>query len=150
MKKDNSHEKNISKNCDLCGRPILVDQYGFGSCSNCGWKNSDAAVEKPDYPYLGNFLSLNNAKKLYSEGKPLKPNFNEFMEFVRVYGEVQFTYKNRVYGVIRGDKIELFCDEIKNSLKIYESYDDFKQRADIDGLLLKDIWALVENINYLQ
>ncbi len=53
MKKDNSHEKNIHKKCDLCGNDILIDQYRWGSCSRCGWENSEAALENPDYPYLG-------------------------------------------------------------------------------------------------
>lgn len=150
MKKDNLHDKNIIKKCDVCVHDIWVDQFGFGSCSNCGWENSSSALENPDYPYVDNFLSFNNAKMLYSEGKKLAPNFDEFLELVRVYGEVQFAYKNKVYGVIRGDKIELFCDQLENSLIIYESFEDFKQKAAIEGVLLKEIWDLIEAVNYLQ
>lgn len=150
MKKDNSHERNIEKNCDLCGRPLLVDQYRWGRCEHCGWDNCEAALENPDYPYMGNFLSYNNAKKLYKEGKPLRPNFEEFIEFFRVYGEVQFTHKKKVYGFYRGNPIAMFCVGVNNSTKYYESYDDFRKRAEIDGLLLKDIWNEVEGVNYLE
>lgn len=150
MDKDNLQDKNIHKKCDVCGQDILIDKLGFGGCLNCGWQNSDAALERPDYPNLDNFVSLNNAKKLYREGKPIKPSFDEFMEFVRVYGEVQFRYKNNVYGIIRGDKISMFCVGVNDSAKVYPSYEDFENRADIDGLLLKGIWDLVEAVDYLQ
>lgn len=150
MDKDNLKDKNIHKKCDVCGQDILIDKLGFGSCANCGWQNSDAALERPDYPYLDNFVSLNNAKQLYSEGKPIKPSFDEFMEFIRVYGEVQFSYNNKVYGIIRGDKISMFCVGGDNSTKVYLSCEDFVNRSDIDGLLLKDIWDLVEAVDYLQ
>lgn len=147
MVKDNLKDKNIHKKCDVCGRDILIDKLGFGGCSNCGWQNSSAALGRPDYPYLDNFVSLNNAKQLYSEGKPIKPSFDEF---IRVYGEVQFKYKNNVYGIIRGDKISMFCVGVNDSTKVYLSYEDFENRANIDGLLLKDIWYLVEAVDYLQ
>lgn len=68
MDKYNLKVKNIHKKCDACGGDILIDKLGFGGCSNCGCQNSDAALEKPDYPYSDNFVSLNNAKQLYSEG----------------------------------------------------------------------------------
>lgn len=150
MDKENLEDKIIHKKCDVCGQYILIDKLGFGSCANCGWQNSDAALERPDYPYLDNFVSLNNAKQLYSEGKPIKPSFDEFIEFIRVYGEVQFKYRNNVYGIIRGDKISMFCVGVNYSTKVYLSYEDFKNRADIGGLLLKDIWDLVEAVDYLQ
>ncbi len=44
----------------------------------------------------------------------------------------------------------MFCDEIDNSITGYSSYDDFRARANIGGLLLKDIWDDVKNVNYLQ
>lgn len=136
MKKDNLHEKNIPKNCDICGKPILIDKYRFGSCKNCGWQNDEAAVDNPDYPNLSNFVSLNNAKSLYNEKKPIVPNFDEFMEMIRVYGEMEFIYKNKVYGIIRDDKITMFCVGIDNSTKTYQTYEDFKEKANIDGNLL--------------
>lgn len=80
----------------------------------------------------------------------MKLSFDEFIEFIRVYGEVQFSYKNNVYGIIRGDKISIFCVGVNDSTKVYLSYEDFKNRADIDGRLLKDIWDLVEMVDYLQ
>ena len=100
-------------------------------------------------------MSFNNAKRLYSEGNPLKPTFDEFMQVLCQYGELEFTYNGDVYGVIRGEsktggEIELFCDNKPDSLKLYHMYDDFRERANIDGLLLKDIWRVVEKINILQ
>lgn len=86
----------------------------------------------------------------YTAREPIKPSFDEFMEYIRVYGEVQFKYKNNVYGIIRGDKISMFCVGVNNSTKVYLSYEDFENRADIDRLLLKDIWDLVEAVDYLQ
>lgn len=149
MNKNNSHENNKIKHCVICGRPISVDEFGFGVC-DCGWANMKTAIEQPDKVFLPNFLTFNHAKQLFMEGKPLLPSFDEFLEVFRIYGEMQFTYKNKVYGIIRDDLIKFFCASIENSTKKYESYDEFKERADINGQLLKNIWSEVTKINYLQ
>ncbi|MDD3013995.1 MAG: hypothetical protein PHC34_09865 [Candidatus Gastranaerophilales bacterium] len=149
MNKNNSHEKKRIKNCDICGRPISVDEFGFGVC-DCGWANMKIAIEQPDAVFLPNFLTFNHAKQLFKEGKPLLPSFDEFLEVLQIYGEMEFTYKNKVYGIIRGDRIKFFCVGIENSARKYESYNEFKEKADINGQLLINIWSEVTNINYLQ
>ena len=31
------HEKIDLKACDVCGKIVAIDQFGFGKCENCGW-----------------------------------------------------------------------------------------------------------------
>lgn len=108
------------------------------------------AKEQPDVVFLPNFLTFNHAKQLFMEDKPLLPSFDEFLEVLKIYGEMEFTYKNKVYGIIKGDRIKIFCAGIENSTREYQSYNEFKVSADINGQLLKNIWSEVTNINYLQ
>lgn len=48
------------------------------------------------------------------------------------------------------NRISMFCVCVENSTSYYESYDDFRVRANIEGLLVKDIWDEVKEVNYLQ
>lgn len=149
MNKYNSHEKSISKNCDICGKPILIDESGFGKCQ-CGWINMDIAAEQPDKIFLPNFLTYNHAKELYKKCKPLLPSFDEFLEVLKIYGEMEFIYKNNKYGVIRNENIMLFSIGKQNTTTKYKTYFDFQDRAHINGQLLKNIWYEVSYVNYLE
>jgi len=147
--------KNIMKKCDICRRQILINEHRFGSCDYCGWSNSEAALENPNEVLLSNFVSFNRARTLHTEGKPIIPNFEEFMEVLYQYGEMQFDYLGRTFGVIRGDvetgrNIDLFDVNKSDSYVKFFDYDDFRQNAKIDDKPLRDIWNEVIGVNFLQ
>ncbi|MCL2540052.1 MAG: hypothetical protein FWE53_01285 [Firmicutes bacterium] len=153
--KKNIIEKNILKQCDLCARPILVNRQNSGACEHCGWMNFEAAVINDDRILLPNFVSFKRAKELHVQGKALKPSFNEFIQVLYEYDEMEFVHNGTVYGVIRGEaetgnKIELFIVGVKDSSKFYKDYNDFRQNAEINSLLLSKVWDEVTDVNFLQ
>ena len=147
----NPYEKNIIAQCDLCGQPIKTDRYKNAKCEFCGWCNCAEAVGNPNKVFLPNFVSLNKGKKLYQEGKQLKPNFEEFLEFFNLYGEAQFSFNNCLYGIARSkNAIDFFDCKSGKVLQSYNSIAEFAENANINGTFLKNIWDKVSNIDYLQ
>lgn len=138
--------------CDVCGQPIWVDQYGNGDeCLNCGWRQSEEASDHPYRAGVRNIPSLNSARELYRQGKPFIADFTDFIEACESYGEVEFTYKQIRYGVW-GEKglIELHERVTGKTIGLYKNIEDLKNNAKINGILLKDLWDLVENTDFLQ
>jgi len=149
MRKD-TLEKNVLKKCDLCSYPVAVTEYGNGSCNNCGWTQSDA--DRPDDFCYYNIISLNRARQLYKEGKPLLPNFEEFMEGLRVYRQMEFIYSKKHYWVgsehSNGAGFQLHeIDKPEN--QSYTSLAEFKAKANINGVLLKDLWSEVKKASFM-
>ncbi len=97
------------------------------------------------YPHL---ISLNKAKKLYSQGKAFLPDFNDFIEALYMYSEMLFKHDGTLYEVfIRGDDTIVFCsDEMEQE---FTSKNDFINESHIGSRLLKDIWNEVTDVSYM-
>lgn len=155
MIKKNPHEKNIQKQCDVCGNIVYVDQFGGGICNNCGWIQDSASKERTDIP-TSIIISLNKARQLYKEGKPFKVDFDDFINAFMFYGEMEFYYNKICYGICwtgEGDGVRFWASDvpIKERVTIeFASPEDFIANARIDGILIKDLWDKVENPYYLQ
>ena len=149
---DDPYEKIDIKSCDVCGKPVAIDQFGYGNCENCGWTQDPARIKSPDRVEYPNRISLNKAKKLYKLGKKLEPDFDDFIAGLEMYSEMEFNYNNKNYGVILYDnnQIEFFEDKNPDSLQVYSNTAEFKEKANINGKLLKDIWQDVKNADYMQ
>lgn len=107
--------------------------------------------DKVIYP---NLISLNKAKKLYSEDKPFEPDLNDFVEALYIYSEVQFKYKDLYYEVVlssmNDDEIIKMNDFNGGHLQTFISKEDFLNNAKIDGEFLKDVWNETTNRDWLQ
>lgn len=134
--------------CQVCSNPVMVDDNfnTYEPCWTCGWINEGAGRDFPSMWSIANIMSLDKARQLYKQGKSLKPDFEDFMEFYEGYGEVEFKYKKMLYGMIRADEGEgvVFWQcrvypEDRNPVE-YSSIEDFKANAKIDGVLIKDLW----------
>jgi len=139
-------------NCDVCGSSIFVDQFGNNSlepCANCGWKQNKCNLEQAHIVMYPNFLSLENAKKLHSQGKKLIPTFDEFIECYKCYGEVGFYYNNKKFALSRPKQKIEFLDISTGNYKNFDSIEHFKQNAMINNVLLKNMWHLVESLFWL-
>lgn len=149
--KSKSYEKNKSKNCDVCQNEMFVDSFGNGICQNCGWHQDYDSLDFPDKVRYPNRVSFNKAKFLYKEGKPFTPTLEDFIGGLFFYSEMEFTYNGRRFGVfLRADfSIELCEGNIEDSTKYYKTKEDFMTNANVDGILLKDIWSDIENANYM-
>lgn len=76
-------------------------------------------------------------------------NFDEFIRVFQLYGELEFVYSETKYAVIRNKKYYMFEHENSAKSQEYESLDEFKEKANIDGLLLKEIWKDIIDLSFL-
>ena len=146
--------KKIYVKCDVCGNQILVDHFGNGDkCSICGWRQSEESFDHPDTAGIRNIPTLNNAIKQFKEGKSATlANFEDFINALENYGELEFTYKNTRFGVLLDDtRNEIILLNIKSNQKQYYSdVNNFTHNASINGIYLKTLWNQITNTDFLQ
>ena len=150
--KYNPYDKINKKICDVCGTEVYVDSIGNGDeCPNCSWVNCAYYEEFPDRVMNPNLISLNKAKKLYADGKPFLPDLDDFIGGLDFYGEMEFTYQGINYGVTRvqNDAVDLWIFN-GGTVELFKDSEEFSDKAQINGKLLKDIWQEIENANWLQ
>ena len=139
--------------CSVCGYPVMADEYNNGddACLKCGWRQDGASIEISDMP-SPILISLDKARQLYKEGRPLKPDFADFIEAYEMYGEMQFCYNKERYGMNKmGGVVNFFsCDKKPNLNVTFATVEEFAAKANIGGVLLKDLWTEVENPYWLQ
>lgn len=151
FKYDDPYEKIDLKACDVCEKVVEIDQFGNGDCENCGWHLDKFCEENPNKVSYPNLLSLNKAKILFKEGRKLLPDFDDFIEGLKMYSEMEFWHNNKYYGVCNTSKgIEFFEDKNYDCMQSYKTVEEFKQKAHINEKLLKNIWNEVKNVNYMQ
>lgn len=90
------------------------------------------------YPML---VPLSRARVQYKAGQKFKATFEDFINGLNWYKEMLFWHNNKYYAVRYRDMGIFF--ENKETERIYNSVDDFVAQANIDGVLLKDIWGEV-------
>ncbi len=135
------YAKNRMVKCSICGKVALEDEFGNGECKNCGWKFSrdEEKLERQigiSYPML---VSPTTAREEYKKGLPFKATFKEFMNGLFFYSEMLFTYEGVSYEVFFKDEdVIVLCSETMQ--QEYPTREEFENRANIDGKLLKDIW----------
>ena len=148
---DSPHRRKFKTKCPVCKTNTLKDKYGRGECENCGWNFDNLCKKRKNSVIYPNLISLNKAKKLYQEGNPFAPDFNDFIEGYNFYGEMEFTYKGITYGLmgIANEGVE-FWGMNTDTYEMFKNIDEFTEKAKIDGRLVKEIWHEVENANWLQ
>ena len=130
--------------CSVCGKVALQDHYGNGECKYCGWEFSAEEDEfekkyKISYPML---VPVSRAREQYKEGIPFKATFEDFVNGLYFYSEMSFKYNNITYDVFfKSDYTIVFCSQAIE--QEYKTREDFVNKANIDGKLLKDIWDQV-------
>lgn len=55
--------------CAVCGESELES---FDICDNCGWEQDDSQEREHDLKGHANKMSVNEAKKAWTEGKPIR------------------------------------------------------------------------------
>ena len=151
MKKDIKKETVL---CEICGHPVLHNEYGFyQDCPKCGWRRGGDNTELEQqwgisYPML---VSLSRAREQYKQGLPFKADFDEFIRGLLFYSEMLFDYRGTTYEVfMKGDEksdiIVFCCAEFQQE---FFSEKDFREKANINGNLLKDIWDEVQDPRFM-
>ncbi len=144
--------KNVRlKNCAVCDSKVLVDEFDNGRCEVCGWEQSVDSIDFPNEVRYPNRITYKEAIEKFKEHKRLIPTFKDFIQMFNFYGEVEFWYQNKNYGVTASDgtNIEFFQTNAPESLQLFTSVSEFETRASIGGKLLKDIWEDIYKAAYL-
>lgn len=153
--KDSTFKRKFATKCPVCGAKCLKDRFGNGECQNCGWVLDKICNKMKSRVIYPNLISLNKAKKLYSEGKPFEPDLNDFVEALQGYSEMQFEYNGIKYAVelVFADDDEydigLYNSKTRESF-IFKTIEDFINNSKVDGKLLKDIWDETTERYWLQ
>lgn len=152
-KKYNPSEYNNAVPCEVCGQITFIDDYGNSEkCPHCGWMQC-ADNERTDktlgisYPML---VPLSRAREQYKAGQKFKATFEDFINGLMFYSEMLFWHHGLVHEVytklksndleayVSGDCIVVFCN--KEMKQEYNHVNEFREKANINGRLLKDIW----------
>ena len=149
MSKKNPYKEDNPGICTVCGKIAFFDEFGNGTCPHCGWemcKDEEAmGVEQGvSYPML---VPVWRAREQYQQGKPFKATFEDFVNGLYFYSEMSFRHKGIPYEVFFKNRRIIFCCEAFQ--QEYDTREEFTEKANIDGRLLKDIWDEVENPSYM-
>lgn len=133
--------------CDVCGSEVKIDRLGNGKCKNCGWHNEDSKFTVcANYP---NMVSLEEAKELYRQGKKLLPTFAGFLDIVSRGFEMALWYRGKKYGAMKyQNKYDFYLWGSEENFQEYTTIEELREKANIDGELLKDIWNRIKRIEY--
>ena len=149
MSKKNPYKKDISGVCTVCGKIAFFDEFGNGKCPHCGWEMERdeermGIAQGISYPML---VPVWRAREQYKQGKPFKATFEDFVNGLYFYSEMSFVHKGILYGVMfTQGKI---CIGHDGEYQLYDTREEFTEKANIDGRLLKDVWDEVENPSYM-
>ena len=150
VKYKDPYEKNEVKNCSVCGNIVIVDKFGHGECSKCGWhqRKDETEFEKKYHISYPNLVPLSRAREQYRKGEKFKATFEDFINGLYFYSEMKFKYNNNDYDVFfKPDYTIVFCS--RDFQQEYKTRDDFVNKANIQGKLLKDIWSEVYDADFM-
>lgn len=132
------------KKCVICGNDVKIDNWDNGKCKVCGWHQNEESFKNPEKIIYPNITAFNHATKLFHEGKQIVPTFEEFILIVLNNYEPHFKYKNKNYGCTNFNGYEFFEWNEERGYQNYPTIEEFKEKVNINGLLLKDIWDSIK------
>lgn len=143
--------------CPICGCMIFtisgnqVDKdggWGDGSYCQCGWTKTCYGENKPDELDYPNHMSLNKAKQRHQARLPLAPDYEDFIAMLKYWGEIQFFYLGIKYGVCL-DKESVYIYVWNGDIVCeYATLEEFATKANINGVLLKNLWQDVKDVDW--
>ena len=148
MSEENPYKEDIPGICTVCGKIAFFDEFGNGTCPHCGWemeRNEEQMGKRGiSYPML---VPVWRAREQYKQGKPFKATFEDFVNGLYFYSEMSFLHKGiHYYVMFSNGKI---CIGHDGGYQLYDTREEFTEKANIDGRLLKDVWDEVENPSYM-
>ena len=149
MSKKNPYKQDNPGICTVCGKIAFFDEFGNGTCPYCGWEMERdeermGREQGISYPML---VPVWRAREQYKQGKPFKATFEDFINGLNFYAEMSFRHRGVLYGVMfTQGKI---CIGHNAVYQLYDTVEEFTEKANIDGRLLKDIWDEIEDPSYM-
>jgi hypothetical protein len=61
-----------NRKCACCGNALSPELKFHDICKVCGWQDDPIQNDEPDYDGGANYISLNEAKKAFVEGKSIR------------------------------------------------------------------------------
>ncbi len=145
--------------CPICGRMIFtlygnqVDQNGErsdGCFCQCGWHKTCGGELKPDKIDFPNHISLNEAKRRFQAKQPLTPTYDDFIAMLRYWTEIQFFYLGIKYGVCLDRESVYIYVWGGDVVCEYPTIEEFAAKANINGMLLKDLWPQIKDVDWAE
>ena len=133
------------RKCNVCERDISETA---SCCKYCGWVQHTVPGD-PDTQYWDhNFVTLNKARELYAAGKPIQPDFYDFLKCMKVYSELELYCRGKHYGLLHmpNDTWHFYEWNVDIGCQMYGSIEEFAEKANIEGVLLKDLWDGVYDV----
>ena len=145
-------KKTELKSCQVCSKGIMLTKSGIGECEHCEWIHSEDAVHNYDIVRYPNIVPFSRAVELVKQGKKIQTRIEDFIGMYESYGEVGFVYNGQNYGLINSNGKQLafyrYYDEDFDQ-QYFLTADDFINNANISGILLKNIWNEISEVNWL-
>lgn len=144
------NNKNIKK-CAVCGEILSIGDTKNYECPHCNWYNNRLSEINETEVIFPNMVSLEKAKRLFKEGKAIKPDLNDFLEMLYFYSEVEFWYKglNCCVSLIGDKDIKIEFGWSHDNVYYFSNKEDFENNAKIGNEYVKDIWDKIENPKYM-
>lgn len=76
-------------------------------------------------------------KKIYSK---TKISYDEYIVLIEFGYEMQFFYGKRKFGSTQFDGFEFYEWNKEEGYQSYQTIEEFEQKVNIDGKLLKNVW----------
>ena len=132
--------------CELCGGVNLADDYGNSDkCLNCGWMACSHNEQMEEwhgisYPML---VPLSRARQQYLAGQKFKATFDDFINGLKFCAERLFWHKGLCCSVCLVEDGITLANKFEE--KNYKDNDDFRNNAEINGILLSGLWDEVKH-----
>lgn len=134
-----------TKKCQVCEQDI---PESASYCKHCGWVQHTRPSDPNEQYWDHNFVTRNKARELYAAGKPIQPDFGDFLKCMEVYNELEFYCRDKHYGLLHmpNDTWDFYEWNVEEGYQIYGSIEEFAKKANIGGVLLKDLWNEVYDV----
>ncbi len=88
---------------------------------------------------------LKIVNKVYSKEKI---SFDEFIYLIKNGYEMQFFYKKRKFGSTQFGSYEFYEWNIEKGYQSYKTLEEFKEKINIDGEKVVDLWDKVRKVDF--
>ena len=92
--------------------------------------------------------NIDNVVKMISEKR--KITYEQFISLISQGYEMQFFYKKRKFGSTQFDGYEFYEWNIEKGYQTYKTIGEFKDKINIDGTPVRELWSDVKKIDFAE
>lgn len=150
--------------CKCCGKFEIQEIHDI--CPICGWEDDEVQNFDPNFSGGANLLSLNDHRMLYKKHqnkdnvlslnniiysiidklKNQSITFDEFILLLKAKFNMKFIYANTQYNIVFNDNCISFYQHEKKMHQLYKTSDEFIEKANINNVILRDVWPEIKKM----